>query len=130
MRAFKVERILETKLSDERFELPADFDGPALLRGAWSIWYGEEVQEVVLRFAPEVTRRVKETCWHASQQLEDTADGGCTLRVRVADPTEMVYWFRGWGPRVEVLEPEWLRKQMREGAREVVRAYAGGKDSG
>ncbi|MBM3188185.1 MAG: transcriptional regulator [Chloroflexi bacterium] len=123
LRTFKVERILAAQLTDERFEIPEDFDGPALLGSAWGIWYGEEPQEVVLRFAPEAVRRVKETSWHPSQRLEETDDGGCLLRLRVADPTEMIYWIRGWGPQVVVEEPGWLREQMAREAREVVGRY-------
>ena len=120
---FKVERILDAELTDVSFEVPADFDGPALLRSAWGIWYGEDAQEVILRFVPEATRRVKETSWHPTQMLEETSDGGCTLRLEVADPMEMIYWIRGWGPQVEVLEPEWLRDRAAQEARETARLY-------
>ena len=122
---FKVERILYAELLDESFETPEGFDGPSLLGSAWGIWYGEEMQEVVLRFAASATRRVKETCWHPTQRLEDTPDGGCILRLRVAHPKEMVYWIRGWGPQVVVLEPGWLRERMVREAREVVGVYEG-----
>mgnify|MGYP005838900763 CR=1 FL=1 len=75
LHTFKVERILEAKLTAESFEVP------------------------------EATRRVQETCWHPSQVLEELPDGGCALRLQVAAPEEMVYWIRGWGPQVVVLAP-------------------------
>ena len=123
LRTFKVERIVSATLTKETFEVPETFDGPGLLAGAWSIWYGEEPQEVTLRFVPEATRRVKETYWHPSQTLEEQPDGGCVLRLMIAEPTEMIHWIRGWGPQVEVVEPEWLREQMGREAREVVKKY-------
>jgi proteasome accessory factor B len=110
LRTFKVERIVHAELLNESFEMPADFDGPTLLNSAWGIMFGDETQEVVLRFAPAATRRVKETCWHPSQCLEDTPDGGCVLRLYVAHPAEMRYWILGWGPQVEVLAPADLRQ--------------------
>jgi len=123
LHTFKVERILDATLMNEHFEIPEDFDGPALLAHAWSIWYGETREEGMLRFSPEVTRRVKETHWHPSQQLADTEDGGCILRMWVADPHEMIYWVRGWGPGVEVLTPAWLRDQIAREADQVRAKY-------
>jgi predicted DNA-binding transcriptional regulator YafY len=123
LRTFKVERILEAELTDQPFQIPEDFDGPALLESAWGIEYGEELEEVVLRFTPTVTRRVKETCWHPSQRLEDTPDGGCIMRLTLANPQEMVYWVRSWGPQVEVLGPAWMREQIAREAEETRRVY-------
>jgi len=128
VRTFKVERILEAELLEEGFEVPEGFDGQGLLAGAWGVWFGEEAQEVVLRFAPGVaTRRVKETVWHPSQALAELADGGCELRVWVGEPLEMVPWIRGWGPLVEVLAPPWLREQVAREAREVAEVYGEGE---
>ena len=98
MRTFKLERILSAELTDTRYQVPEGFDPTALLESAWGIMFGEEREEVALRFAPSAVRRVKETHWHPSQELEDLPDGGCLLRVRVANPQEMLYWIRGWGP--------------------------------
>lgn len=125
VRTFKVERILEAELLEEGFTVSEAFDAQALLAGAWGVWWGEEAQEVVLRFAPGVaTRRVQETIWHPSQELVELPGGGCELRVRVGEPLEMVPWIRGWGPQVEVLAPAWLREQIAREAGEVGRMYA------
>lgn len=123
VRTFKLERILSARLTEETYEIPPDFNGPALLQSAWGIAFGEEQQEVALRFVPQVTRRIKESTWHPSQVMEDTPDGGCLLRMQLANPQEMVYWVRSWGPQVEVLAPAWLREQMAREAREVAAVY-------
>jgi predicted DNA-binding transcriptional regulator YafY len=111
---FKLERLVDAQLTEETFEVPAEFDGAELLRNAWGVMYGPqgEEAEVVLRFDPEVTRRVKESVWHPSQLLEDCDDGGCRLRTWVAHPVEMKPFIRGWGPMCEVLAPEWLRNEI------------------
>ncbi len=126
LRTFKVERILDAVLLDDPCTIPENFDGPRMLESAWGIMYGDELEEVVLRFAPSATRRLHETDWHPSQELEELADGGRILRVRVANPMEMVSWVRGWGPQVEVLAPAWMRRQMAGDAQEVVRMYGEG----
>jgi len=120
---FKLERIRQAQLTEETFEVPEDFDGAELLGSAWGVMFGEEVEEVVLRFSPEVTRRVRESVWHPSQELERCDDGSCILRVRVAYPLEMKPWIRGWGPDCEVLEPRWLRWQIAEEMRQEAEVY-------
>ncbi|MBL7066002.1 MAG: WYL domain-containing transcriptional regulator [Anaerolineae bacterium] len=120
---FKLERISQAELTDETFEIPEDFDGAKLLGSAWGVMFGDEVEEVILRFSPQVTRRVKESVWHPSQDLEDCDDGGCTLRLWVAHPLEMKPFIRGWGEHCEVLSPEWLRREIAEEMRRAAEVY-------
>ena len=123
VRTFKLERIRNAQLTEETFEIPEDFDGTELLASAWGVMFGDEVTEVVLRFSPDVTRRVKESVWHPSQKREECDDGGCILRVRVAHPLEMKPWIRGWGADCEVLSPEWLRREISEEMRRAAEVY-------
>jgi predicted DNA-binding transcriptional regulator YafY len=50
-------------------------------------------------------------------------DGGCLLRVEIAEPLEMQPWIRSWGSMVEVLAPGWLREQIAEELRRAVEQY-------
>jgi len=123
LRTFKLERIEYAKLTNTSFEIPADFDGPALLKNAWGVMYGdEEPEEVCLRFSHWVTKRVKETVWHPSQQIKDTADG-CEWRALIGDTLEIENWIRGWGADCEVLAPPDLREKIMQGVRRIARVY-------
>jgi predicted DNA-binding transcriptional regulator YafY len=124
MRTFKVERIQKAELLQETFEIPEDFDAPELLAASWGIIYGEEEITVKLRFSPEVTRRVKESTWHPSQEIEDQPDGGCLFTVAVANPIEITPWIRSWGAECEVLEPANLREEIGEEMTRGARLYA------
>jgi predicted DNA-binding transcriptional regulator YafY len=123
---FKLERIQAVQLTEDTFEIPEDFDGAQLLQNAWGIMYGPAGEEspVVLRFSPAVSRRVQESVWHPSQQVEAKDDGGCILRVWVARPMEMKPFIRSWGPECEVLAPAWLRREVIEEMRRVTQLYA------
>ncbi|WP_029215229.1 helix-turn-helix transcriptional regulator [Kallotenue papyrolyticum] len=111
IRTFKVERIQRAELLPEHYEIPADFDPYAWLHSSWAIMAEEEV-EVRLRFAPQVARRVQESVWHHSQQLEVLPDGGCLLTMRVGGIREIRGWVLSWGADVEVLAPQELRAQV------------------
>jgi predicted DNA-binding transcriptional regulator YafY len=127
LRTYKIERILHAEvLYRERYEIPQDFAGLALLQNAWSIFYGEETIAVTLRFHPDVARRVQETFWHPSQQAvtEDPEKTGYVLlRFAVADTTDLKPWIRTWGANCEVLEPQSLRDELRGEARRFAELY-------
>lgn len=114
IRTFKLERLETAQMLDETFVIPDGFDPEAYLAAGWGIMGGDHEAEVVLRFTSQATPYVRERRWHASQQVETTADGGCILRVKVSEPQEMQPWIRSWGSQVEVLEPETLRHSIAE----------------
>ena len=123
LRTYKMERIEFVELTQEPFDVPADFDGPGLLSRAWGVMYGdEEPVEVRLRFSHWVTKRVKETLWHPSQQITDTAEG-CEWTAQIGDTLEIENWIRGWGSDCEVLAPQELREKMVKEARRLAHVY-------
>ncbi|MBA3778319.1 MAG: transcriptional regulator [Chloroflexi bacterium] len=109
-RTFKVERILEASLAPERFEPRADADHG--LEAAWDVIADQPVEEVVVRFSPSVARRVAETRWHPSQELELPGDGSLLWRGRAAGLHEVRIWILGWGADAEVIEPSSLRADV------------------
>lgn len=123
IRTFKIERVVAVEKLPQTFEIPKDIDIDTLLSSAWGIIFGEGCI-VKLRFAPDVTWRVKESRWHPSQQLEDLADGGCILTVSVASLMEIGRWVRSWGDKAEVLAPPELREELRHEAVRLARTYA------
>jgi predicted DNA-binding transcriptional regulator YafY len=122
MRTFKIERIVSAEMLPQHFQVPDGLDIDQLLSSAWGIIWGEGTA-VKLRFAPDVTWRVKESRWHPSQSIEDLDDGGCILTVSVASMMELGRWVRGWGDRVEVLAPRALREELRDEAVRTARLY-------
>ena len=125
LRAYKIERIEEARLTRQSYTLPPDFPGLDILRHSWSIMMGDETAEIVLRFSPRVKERVLETQWHPSQQTSDDPEHPGFLRwqVRVADTTDMPPWIRSWGADVEVVAPPGLREDVSKEVRRMGRAY-------
>lgn len=120
---FKLDRIAEAELLNENFQLPADLHLEKLLSSSWGVIWGDAVTEIKLRFFPQVVRRVKESLWHPSQQIEDLPDGSCVLSLRVPSTMEITPWIRSWGPDVEVLAPQELREQFCRWSEQSYRLY-------
>lgn len=126
LRVYKLERVRHVALTDATFAIPEDFDGPALLRRAWRVMFGEgELIHVKLRFSPFVARRVRETRWHPSQALTETGDG-LIWEADIGDITEIRPWVRGWGADCEALEPKELREELEQETRRLGRLYGVG----
>lgn len=126
LRTYKLERIQSAKLTQETFDVPADFPGLEILRNAWSIYYGEDTVRVVLRFAPAVTRRVQESNWRGvNAKITNDPDkpGYILYTFEVADTTDLKPWIRTWGTNVEILEPPTLRDEMVGEARALAHLY-------
>ena len=112
LRTFKLDRLETATVLNQPYEIPETFDLEAHLATGWRIMAGETPQEVVVRFTANVTARVLERQWHATQTVERCPDGRCILRVQIAEPLEMMPWIRSWGAEAEVLAPDWLRQEI------------------
>ena len=80
---------------------------------------------MVLRFDPFISRFVRNEIWHKRQKFEDGANGSMTLRVPVANLTEIKMKVLKYGRHVEVTAPDALRREVVEEAEMIVRNYAG-----
>ena len=125
LRTYKLERIRAAALTRQEYQIPKDFPGLDILRSAWSIIYGEELVDVVLRFSPTVRKRVQETRWHPSEEKRDDPEkaGFLLWNAKVADTLDMLPWIRGWGADVEVLEPKELRETLMGEAKAMAEKY-------
>jgi predicted DNA-binding transcriptional regulator YafY len=127
MRTYKVERIRSATLTQDRYEIPDDFDPDAWLANSWAIWSSDSTPAVRihLRFDAAVAHRVREAVWHRSQELSELPGGGLELTVTVAGTVEIRPWILSWGDAVEVLEPAELREAIAGAVRGAAARYAG-----
>ena len=57
---------------------------------SWGVIWGNDI-EVILKFSPTVTRRVKESIWHPSQVISNLKNGGCQLKLKVGSIMESLH---------------------------------------
>ena len=125
IRTFKIERMEGVELLNEPYLIPEDFDPFEILSDAWGIWFtNEEPEQVTLKFRQRAAHRVGETRWHHSEQVQILEDGSLLWRALIDEPREMMPWVRGWGADVEVIEPQWMRDELIEEAKELMGIYS------
>ncbi len=122
IRTFKIERIERAILLDEAYSIPNDFDPHTFLSNAWGIM-DEDKTDIHLRFNAQAAPRVRESVWHQSQEIVDSADGGCELRMTIGGIREILPWVLSWGGDVEVVAPDSLREEVAAQAQRMVAIY-------
>jgi predicted DNA-binding transcriptional regulator YafY len=126
IRTFKVERILDLSLTARTFEAPDSAELTLALSRAWDIIADQPETEVVLRFGPAVSARVREATWHPSQVVHELGDGSLEWRATVAGTIEIRLWILSWGDDVEVLAPPALRDDVAATLRRAAARYQTG----
>lgn len=110
-RTFALDSLRDVRwLKNDGFEYPAEYQPAQLVEGNFGLFGGERVR-VRLRFAADRARYVRRRQWHPTQVIEETPEG-VVLQMDVAGTTELATWVMGWGEKVEVLEPEGLRREI------------------
>jgi predicted DNA-binding transcriptional regulator YafY len=124
IKLFRINRIKHVIPTGVRLSTPlVPYNFRERHRHSFSVFVGDQVQRVRVKFRPEVRQYITETRWHSSQQITELPDGSCILQVEVSEPREVGWWALQWGMSAEVLEPESLRREMAETARRLVEVY-------
>jgi predicted DNA-binding transcriptional regulator YafY len=74
-------------------------------------------------FFPDVTGYIKEKIWHKIQEIQHRASVLIIFEAVVAGTDEIKFWLPGWGARVVVLEPDFLRDEIWTEAESVLNKY-------
>jgi len=119
LRLFRVDRIVEQALTNQKFTIPADFDIHAFLTAEFQ---GEQMVRVRMRFAPQAETVVldNQLNWEA---MEKEADGSIVVSFSTPDLTWAASTILAYGPLVTALEPAELRQMVGEWVREIQKLY-------
>jgi predicted DNA-binding transcriptional regulator YafY len=123
VRTFKVDRIQDIEVLEERYSIPDSFDANEFLEPAWGITVTGRPTEVKLRFDPAIARIAAETRWHKSQSVKMQPDGSVIVSLNVPLTDEFTSFITRWGDKVEVLGPAGLRKKVAGIARKMAGMY-------
>ncbi len=116
IRHFRLSRMTELSVLDERFELPEHFDLKEYTPS------DDRHLRVSLRFNPDIADKVKESNYPYIEDMKEHQDG-LDVVLRVRQPDEALQWVLSWGAGVIVLEPETFRDRIREEVRTILERY-------
>ena len=127
IRIFAMDRIHNLGLTDEKFELPEDFNVDEFMKSSFGVFQGEPVR-VKVWFAAEIAEYIKEKIWHETQQITAHNDGSIIFEAQVSGIDEIKFWILKWGAKARVLEPESLQDAIRTEAEAMVSNYLRGRE--
>ncbi len=119
VRSFRVDRVVELKLLDQTFQVPADFDIHAYLAAELEV---QPQVRIRVRFAPEAATIVHDDPYYWDT-VEPQPDGSVIASMSMYDLEYAARMASSFGPQVVVLEPEELRCLVRERARAIAAQY-------
>jgi predicted DNA-binding transcriptional regulator YafY len=128
IRVYRVSRLLDARLSDERFVRPLDFD----LSVFWETWCAQKQHgsyyAVLVRVAPSFVEWLPRLCGERARSAIAQAgppdeEGWITLELRFDHLWAARDRLLACGRGVEVLEPEPLRLSILDYARQIVDLY-------
>ncbi len=123
IRIFKPTRMEDISMTGESFERRKAFSLDKHLRGAFGVFTGDKIFDIVIRFSPDVADYIREKEWHQSQRLKELNNGGVELQLRLSSLVEIQRWILGWGGEAVVLEPSELVESINEAGRALVKAH-------
>lgn len=123
IRNFSVARIEEWKLFKEKYKRNPDFFITQYMGTAFQAERSGETVDVVIRFAPQAARYVREKHWHDSQQVEEQSDGGLILKLNTSGLGEVKRWVLQYGGDAEVIAPAKLREELIKETKSMIKKY-------
>lgn len=121
-------RILDAKVTESRFDMPAGFNAGDVLKkrfGRFVHGDGRKTIPVRLLFVPKLASYIGEKTWHPEQKLRCRRDGCVELELPVYDVHDVVPWVLGFGPDVKALGPKELKAMIQTRAERTLRVYSG-----
>ena len=125
VRAFSVPAVRAVRLTEIPSDRPEGFDAEAHYRDAFGAFVDGKVETVRLRVDASAASSFLRKRYHPNQLVEARHDdGGLTVSFEVEGMPAVESFVRSFGPCVEVLEPESLRRRMADDARATAARYA------
>lgn len=124
VRMIHIHRIKMAKQLDGMAIAPEGFSlDDYMAQGAFGYRKGDEAISLKAVFEKDATIHLEETPLSGDQRLTNQPDGDVLVEATVADTGQLRWWLLGFGGRIEVLEPESLREEMKAHATGMVRRY-------
>jgi predicted DNA-binding transcriptional regulator YafY len=114
-RIFGLERIQNIRQLPDRVFLRKQTDFEDFFKHSVGITTTrDEPTDIVVAFSEQQSKYIATQPMHDSQALIDEVDGRLSWKFTIIPTFEFTAQLLGWGSEVEVLEPDWYRKEFIE----------------
>ena len=125
LRVYAMDRILSLRPTGEKFRMPKGFRVDDLFESSYGIYLpeGETPVLVKLRTTLREAAFLRDLPLHPSQVFLGEEDGHCLFALRVIPNPNFLMELCKHGGRLEILEPESLREQVKQELRNTLKLY-------
>jgi predicted DNA-binding transcriptional regulator YafY len=125
IRTMHLHRIQTAQLTDKATIAPEGFNlDEYITTGAFGYRNSDRKISLKAVFERDATVHLEETPLASDQQLTDQSDGNVLVEATVSDTGQLRWWLLGFGGRIEVLEPESLREELKMHATKMMSRYS------
>lgn len=116
VRIYALDRILDLEITDVKFKMPAKFNPAEFFDFFYGIIAHEnpEVETVKLKVSADQSNYLRSLPLHHSQKEIEKTDDYSIFKLRLCPEYDFQQEILSQTPEIEVLEPEWLRKEISE----------------
>lgn len=123
VRRFALDAVLDVHVQEGQCREVRAQELDEALGAGYGIFAGPADREAVVRFSARIAPWVQQERWHPQQRQEFDGENRLVVRVPYADDTELLMDLLRYGPDVEVLGPEGLRRRMHERLEQTISQY-------
>jgi proteasome accessory factor B len=124
VRLFRIPGIERIEVTEETYTIPPRFRLDRWLSRPARPEHRDAPPQVHLRFSARGAARVREAHGPVDLRFSPLAGGELDVFLPAATPEVLVGWILGFGDQVEVLQPQGLRRAVRERAERIARLHA------
>ena len=116
VRIYALDRILDLEITDVKFKMPAKFNPTEFFEFFYGIIAHEnpEVETVKLKVSADQSNYLRSLPLHHSQKEIEKTEDYSIFKLRLCPEFDFQQEILSQTPEIEVLEPEWLRKEISE----------------
>jgi len=110
---FKLCRIREYKVKEDRFIMDKDFDLKEYMKNSIGLYKDENIK-LKLRIEKPLSYIVSEKLWVENQKISWNEDESIIFEAEMQGKTEIISWILSMGSKVTIIEPEELKNEIKE----------------
>ena len=125
LRIYSLDRVIDIKVLEKPLELPRDFDAADFFSDYFGIIIGHNVQPstLVIKASAEQAKYLESLPLHPSQTAVEVTPGYTVFQYRLVPTFDLKQEILSRGSTLEVLEPEWYRKEIKDAIKLMIKNY-------